>query len=234
MLGALVCLTDSIEIFTLNMTYDVPVKLFSFHLILMSLLLLAPEMRRIANFLFTNRPTAPSSQPPLFAGRSANRKALIVQVVYASLVFAAYLQGSWNNWFRFGGGAPKSPWYGIWNIEQLTVDGQIKPPLVSEAKLWHYAVFENPGRMAFQLMDHSFENFTMAQDDKAGTFTLTSPADKSKKSQFTFQHPAPDRLIFDGEKDGHKLHLNLRAVSLKRFLLLTRGFHWIQEYPFGR
>ena len=32
-LGALVCLADCIQIFTLNMTYDVPVKLFSFHLL---------------------------------------------------------------------------------------------------------------------------------------------------------------------------------------------------------
>ena len=34
------------QIFTLNMTYDVPVKLFSFHLILMSLVLMAPEASR--------------------------------------------------------------------------------------------------------------------------------------------------------------------------------------------
>src|SRR4026208_2091617 len=32
-LGALICLADAIQIFTLNMSYDVPVKLFSFHLI---------------------------------------------------------------------------------------------------------------------------------------------------------------------------------------------------------
>ena len=43
MLGALVCLVDAVEIFALNMTYDVPVKLFSFHLVIMSLFLLAPE-----------------------------------------------------------------------------------------------------------------------------------------------------------------------------------------------
>src|SRR6516162_4529530 len=36
-LGALVCLADTVQIFALDMTYDVPVKLFSFHLILLSL-----------------------------------------------------------------------------------------------------------------------------------------------------------------------------------------------------
>ena len=47
-LGALVCLADMIQVFMLNMTYDVPVKLFSFHLILFSLFLLAPDARRMS------------------------------------------------------------------------------------------------------------------------------------------------------------------------------------------
>src|SRR5581483_8626940 len=41
-LGALVSLADMSYVVTLNMTYDVPVKLLSFHLILLSLFLLAP------------------------------------------------------------------------------------------------------------------------------------------------------------------------------------------------
>src|SRR5579872_7450621 len=52
-LGALVCLADATETFMLNMTYDVPVKLLSFHLILMSLTLLAPELSRMARFFFS-------------------------------------------------------------------------------------------------------------------------------------------------------------------------------------
>ena len=48
-LGALVALACTIMIFTLNMTYDVPVKLFSFHLLVMSLFLLAPEAKRLVN-----------------------------------------------------------------------------------------------------------------------------------------------------------------------------------------
>ena len=49
MLGALICLADMIQVFVLNMTYDFGLKLISFHLILMSLILLAPDFRRLAN-----------------------------------------------------------------------------------------------------------------------------------------------------------------------------------------
>ncbi len=50
-LGLLICLADMTQVFVLNMTYDVPVKLFSFHLILIALLLLLPERQAPAEFL---------------------------------------------------------------------------------------------------------------------------------------------------------------------------------------
>ena len=107
------------------MTYDVPVKLFSFHLILMSLVLIAPEASRIANVLVFNRAAGPSAQPPLFRRRSLRaRIALAVQLVYGALSRAldAYC-GARQSWTSYGGGAPKSPLYGIWNIETMTIDG---------------------------------------------------------------------------------------------------------------
>ena len=75
-LGALVCLADMTQVFMLNMTYDVPVKLLSFHLILLSLFLLAPDLQRLANIFFLNRAAGPSTQPPLFTTARANRIAL--------------------------------------------------------------------------------------------------------------------------------------------------------------
>src|ERR1044072_3172483 len=53
MLGALICLADTTQIFILNMCYDVPVQLYSFHLLVMSVFLLAPDLKRLTNlFLF--------------------------------------------------------------------------------------------------------------------------------------------------------------------------------------
>jgi hypothetical protein len=41
-------------------------------------------------------------------------------------------------------------------------------------------------------------------------------------------------LILDGNMDSHKMHMQLELVDLNKFLLVSRGFHWIQEYPFNR
>src|SRR5438270_640317 len=45
-LGALISLADTIQVFMLAMTYDVPAKLLAFHLILLSCFLLTPDVAR--------------------------------------------------------------------------------------------------------------------------------------------------------------------------------------------
>ena len=113
LLGALICLVDSTHIFLLNMTYDVPVKLFSFHLVLMSLFLIAPDASRLLNVLLLNRRADP--RPTL---------------------------------------RPRLPWLAVGAL--------------------------------------------------------------------------------DGTLNDRPMRLELRSVPLDSFLLLSRGVHWIQEYPFNR
>jgi hypothetical protein len=34
--------------------------------------------------------------------------------------------------------------------------------------------------------------------------------------------------------DGHTVHMQLKLLDRKQFLLVGGGFHWIQEYPNNR
>src|SRR5207248_10061575 len=59
-LGALIGIAAMTNVFILNMSYDVPVKLYSFHLLAMGAFLILPEMKRLARFFVLNRPTETS------------------------------------------------------------------------------------------------------------------------------------------------------------------------------
>jgi uncharacterized membrane protein YphA (DoxX/SURF4 family) len=235
--GALVCLADMVQVFMLNMTYDVPVKLFSFHLILISLVLLAPEFRRLVSFFFGNHAVQPSSQPVI--GRTQKR-ARIVRVLQAALglwLLGANAYGSWKLWYQYGGGRPKSVLYGIWEIEEFSQDGNLRAALVTDNERdnerFRRAIFDFTDRMQFEKMDNTFAGYGTTIDDGKKTMTLTKSSDKNFKASFTY-HRDGDQLTFDGDMDKHKLHLKLHRVDHTKFLLLSRGFHWIQEYPFNR
>jgi len=232
--GALICLADTVQVFVLNMTYDVPVKLLSFHLVLMVLFLLAPDLPRLVNLLFLNRPAGPSTEPQLFGTRRANRIALAVQILFGTWLVALGAYGDWDAWHTFGGGRPKSPLYGIWNVEQLWIDGQLRSPLLTDYDRWRRVIFDTPDRSTFQRMDDSFVRCSASFNLNDKTVALIKDDDKNWKANFTFRRVAPDQLTLDGEMDSHKLHMHLQLVDRSKFLLINRGFRWIQEYPFNR
>jgi uncharacterized membrane protein YphA (DoxX/SURF4 family) len=109
-LGALICLGAMTQVFMLNMTYDVPVKLFALHLILLSLYLLAPDLPRIVG-VFLNRPTLPSKQTPLFTNRRANRIALTAQILLGIWLIGMNAYSFQKDWYIYGDGRPHSPFY---------------------------------------------------------------------------------------------------------------------------
>jgi hypothetical protein len=231
-LGALVCLADLTQVLMLNMTYDVPVKLFSFHLLLMAMLLLAPEFRRLADFFLSNRPVGPSSETQLFGTIRANRIALAVQIILGIWLVGMNAYSSRDGWHTYGGGRPKSPLYGIWNVDQLSIDGQLRSPLLNDYDRWRRAIFDAPNRMAFQRMDDSYARF--GAEINGNTLALSKDDDKNWKANFYCQRVAKDQMTMDGNMDGHRIHAQLQLVDLNKFLFVSRGFHWIQEYPFNR
>jgi hypothetical protein len=225
---------DMVQVFTLNMTYDVPVKLFSFHLILLCLMLLIPDVRRLANVFLLNRAANPSNQPSLFRTPRRNRIALAAQIAFGFLLLGMNIHGSWTAHNQYGEAQERTALYGIWNITEMTVDGQSRAPLLTDNERWRRAIFELPTRMAFQRMDDSLERYTSHVNVKRNSLELTKEDDKNWKAAFVFQRPAPEQLILDGDMDSHKLHMQLQLFDRQRFLLVSRGFHWIQEYPFNR
>ena len=49
-----------------------------------------------------------------------------------------------------------------------------------------------------------------------------------------FSRSADDRLVLTGQWDSDSIRVQLKRIDETRFLLLNRGFHWIQYSPFFR
>ncbi|HEY6445814.1 MAG TPA: hypothetical protein VIY53_05090 [Acidobacteriaceae bacterium] len=233
-LGALICVVDMIQIFMLNMTYDVPVKILSLNLILLGLLIVAPECRRVENFLFLNRRAEARPPAPLFRSARKNRIAAIVQVVFAVWLIGLNIYGARVAWKRFGGGAPKPALYGIWDVEQQTIDGQIHPPLFTDKDRWRRVLFDRYQLMVFERFNDERVFDTVAIDAKTHTLTVSGRGGGQGKSTFAYTQPAPDRLNLDGAVDGHKEQMELRLADPSKFLMVSRGFHWVSPAPFNR
>jgi hypothetical protein len=216
------------------MSYDVPVKLLSFHLFLLAFFLVSPELPRLINFFFLNRTAPPSAEPPLFSTLRANRIARAAQLLFGLSLLFVNAYSSYSFAKKIGFAHPKSPLYGIWDVQQQFIDGQLRAPLLDDSGRWRRVVFDVPTRVAFQHIDDSVAPYDANINISDKTLTVTSPTDKNWKANFTIVRPLPDQLILDGNMDGHQTRLLLKLFDLKQFNLIGRGFHWVSEVPYNR
>jgi hypothetical protein len=225
-------MADMTQVFMLNMTYDVPVKLLSF-ICCSCHCSCWLRIFRLANLFLLNREAASSTQPSLFRTLRANRIALAAQILFGAWLVGLNVYNMSNQWKVFGEGGPsrRSMASGTWNSFQWTARSA---PVLTDNERWRRAIFDFNDNISFQRMDDFFTGFGAKIDVNANTLALTKAADKNWRATFAFERPAQDQQLLDGEMDAHKIHLQLRLMDRNKFLLVSRAFHWIQEYPFNR
>ncbi|RPH57360.1 hypothetical protein EHM82_01460 [bacterium] len=238
LLGALVSAGAMLQVLVLNLCYDVPVKLFSANLLAMALLLAAPDLRRLTDLFLFNRRVEPAEIRPLFARRRLNRAAAMVWGLGLAAFTVFSLYGAYQANKTYAHLAPKPPLYGAWEVEEFVMDGSVRPPLLTDTERWRQVVFEYPDYVSFQLMQksegRSRRNYGLKLDSTKKTLTLQTLDTAKKETVFSYRQPEPGILTLEGTLEGKEIRARLRRIDESEFLLVSRGFHWINETPFNR
>jgi hypothetical protein len=217
LLGALVCLGDMAMVVTLNFCYDVHVKLFSLHLLMMAALLIAPDLGRLANLFLFNRRVEPAAAAPLFARKGLDRAAQGFLLLFGLYMIGTAFQETYERYKTFH--PPRPPLYGVWSVEELAVDGR-EVPLFTDPQRWRWVFFQKPGRLSVELMIGSHKSYPLSLDLRNEIMALGGQA------RFSLDRTRTDTLLLDGVLDGHRTR-----ARLTRMPLTAQRFHWIFVPP---
>ncbi len=232
-LGALLSIGVLTNVFMLNMSYDVPVKLFSFHLLLMSVFLAAPDLRRLAQLFLFRREAKLAADRPLFKRKWLNRVVLGLQLAIGLFVMSLALYTA-HDVSKAMSEKVGPQLYGIWSVEEYAVDGKVVPSLATNPTQWQRVFFENPTLFRVQTINGQTQKFPLKLDEAKKTLTLTRFEDQGWKADLSFEKPQSNLMVLSGQIDGHRIVARLQHVDTPKVLLTTRGFHWINEHPFNR
>ncbi|MEV6275940.1 DoxX family protein [Nocardia sp. NPDC051832] len=228
-LGGLLALVCLAQVFVLNMTYDVPVKLFSFHLLSLTAVVLAPQARTLANILVLQRSSAPAVQPVLSERAQTNHIAKILPLVLGLMASVTCLRDAWQCWHDWGYGAAKPALYGIWDVTEFSADGRALPPLTTDEFRWQRLIVDIPGRtqqrtgLAFQRMNGTL--VPARGEVNAAERTIAMPG----IATFAYHSPTPELLFLQGDLNGLSVTVSLTRHNLDDFRVRRPGFHWVQE-----
>ena len=232
LLGALITAAVMTNVAIMNFAYDVPVKIYSSILLLAASFIIAPDAKRLFELFVLNRAVEPRPlhrfvrQPWLHNTLRVLRTLAVILFVSQTFQRTLYARRT------FRPADERAALHGIWNVDELTVDGVARPPLLTDTTRWRRVIFSGNRGVTIQFVNDSRERYGVMHD--LSGFILKKRDNPLWQASFFSKRPDPRTLLVDGHMDGHKIVATLHKQPEPKFLLTSRGFHWINEQPFNR
>lgn len=232
-LGALVTFGVMVNVMLMNYFYDVPVKLLSTHLVLLSGFLLALDGQRLWDFFIANRPVGPRVIPPLFANPKWERIKEIVKwaVVGVGLIGGAIgilVMGRQLNL------NVKPALDGLYEVVTFERNGQEVPPLTTDSTRWHRLIVEGKDRAGVQMMTDRKLSYSFMADTTTHQILLRPMTDTVPYDTLLYTIPLAGQLEIAGRLESDSIRVVFRRKDIRDFPLMSRGYRWINETPYNR
>jgi hypothetical protein len=251
-LGAAILTVVLANVVMLNFAYDVPVKLFSTHLLVMAVGLLAVDARRLVAVFWSNATVAPAERRPLFDSVWANRIGRTIALLAIGTMAVMNTMGTWQTYNMFGNGRPRPELWGIHDVDRFIYDEQERPPLLTDTERWRALVVDRalparrpasagdpvpPGQIVIWHMDGRRSYHGVVLDEQARTITRTgygAPAAASSRDVLQYERSEFGTVVVRGTWNGRPIEVHMRTRPASELPLINRGFRWINEVPFNR
>jgi len=240
LLGALLLMAVMGNVVMLNFCYDVPVKIYSTHLLIMASLIALPDLNRLWQFFLKNVPTEPAPTRKPFEKKWQESGRIVVKSLFIAVTLAIQTHSIWTGAHEYGPLANVPTQYGAYEVVSFTREGTEVPPLLTDKtrpRYFSYRGFNDKRFGTLVMMNGEKQFFNATIDAEKKTLSLEgSPKGDEKPAPWSFRYTETNTGFdtLEGTLHGAVVRFELRKVEADKFLLMNRGFHWVNEVPFNR
>ena len=226
--GALFSMTVMINVAILNFTYDVPVKIFSSHIVLLCFFILTYEWKILFNFFILHKAEV------LTYNRLRVRKKwmLITLRSVKGLLIAVLLYAFFVNPF-INQTKKTVPMEGVYITQRFILNKDTLQVDPADTVRWNkmYIAF-NHGINVIR-KENEFAWYNSKIDSVNKTIYLHKNVDISTYAKFRYEL-RKDTLFLAGNIESDSANIIFTRKLKTDYPLINRGFHWINEYPYNR
>jgi hypothetical protein len=233
-LGSFIIIGVMTQVAMMNFCYDIPVKLFSIHLILIALVIFMTDIKRFLNVFIKNESVEKQNHyHPIKSPKYHNVifwiKSIGLIVIIGLMSFNFYTTESHRGNKRI-----KPNLYGIWEASYFVKNGDTLQPLITDTYRWRYLIVDFKDVATVKTMDDTKHHYTFISDSASQKITIYKAENKSDTLNFNFLRPNSNSLELNGKLENDSLKIIFSKKDLNDFKLNSRGFHWINERPYNR
>ncbi len=237
--GALLGVGVFSYVFLLNMTFDIPVKIFSFQLLFACAFISLNNLKRIANFFVFNKSTVPDTSwdiPILKPWFKPTRLALKIIFIGCFVLYPFY--NYYNAYVSRSSTTTPPPFEsGYYAVANFILNGDTIPPNINSDLHWRDLAIDNGSRGSIGLVDSTFRVrygrsyfFNYSLDSMTDQLTIKRFGNDSLsifKGSYT---PLPNRGL---RLNGIYKNLDTLQVDLlwddRNYQLARKEFNWLLE-----
>lgn len=238
LLGALMLIGVLSNVVMLNFCFDVPVKLYSSHLLVMGVLIVLPDVQRLWDFFVKNTATAAEPLRKPFENIWSKPKRITAKIVFLVMALGIQFQDVWQSAQERGPFAKQVPYFGAYEVVTFSRNGADVPPLLNDNTRPKYLIvrgFQDKVGTSFKMLGGQSKHYLTEVNQEQKTLALGTKEDEKPTAfllHFTDSEGAFKTL--EGTLEGANIKVELRKVQAEEFALMKRGFHWVSEFPFNR
>ncbi len=231
LLGAIISFGVLVNVVMLNFCFDVPVKLYSSHLLGMSVWLIYPHAGRLWNAIVSERAIAARVATDPFACNGVWRAIqVVVQLAFVILFALLPAYQNWRDLFKIGSLQPKTERHGIYRVRAFSVGEETAE--TNLATRWIRVGWSDEGLIAIQRGDGIAKRFRFELDEKRNAIVLKQRGEPD--IELNLKSLSPLEIELSGMFMEQPIRAVLEKLPEADSLINQRGFHWINEQPLNR
>ncbi|MGB3465471.1 MAG: DoxX family protein [Cyclobacteriaceae bacterium] len=226
--GIFLSVVAMVNVVVIDIGYDVTVKMFAIHLLIMALILLSDHMKRVVDFLILNRSARPFFYDSLFGERKM--PGLIVKVVVIGFfVVTTY----WHTMDRLGNETTNE--YSYFSSYHLVSDFTIDDEPLGEKEPNRWKDFSISGSswqhnaMTVRLQNGRKKTFLFELDSSRHFIKLLEEKFQIETYELYYRELPGNVMVFEGTHLGDSVRIETVRKRIEDYRLRKNGTRWIRD-----
>lgn len=224
LLGACLSFAILLNVVAINLSYDISVKIHSSFLLLLSLIIISPDLKRLSGFFFSLPGNTSNLYIPLYKSENSFRryiavKTLVISVIFFEVLYLYFLSGNFND-----DTYPRPSLHGAYKVKEFILNGDTLAGSWDDTLRWKRAFVHRKSYLIVENMQDEMKDYKMMVNGNTNIISLTR---NNEKSGFLYmKNITANNFLLEGKVDGDTLKMIVEKTALEKLPALQKEFYW--------